>query len=159
MPYVRVVGPDKKPIGVLPTREALNMAWRQGLDLVMLAPQSDPPVCGIVDFGRYLYEQKVKQRESKRKQHSTQVRDMRMKMKIDTHDYNVKLRKMREFLEQRDRIRVTLIIRGREVVHKDLAFKLLERLKADLDKIARPEGKPRVQLEGRKSIQIMLVPK
>lgn len=159
MPFVRVIGQDKKPIGILPTREAVNLARRQGLDLVMLAPAGDPPVCGIVDFGKYLYEQKVKQKESKRRQHSTQVREMRMKMKIGTHDYNVKLRKMREFLSQKDRIRVNLWIRGREVMHTDLAFKLLERLKRDLDDVARAEGKPRVQLEGRKSIQIMMVPK
>ncbi len=159
MPFVRVVGADKKPIGVMSTREALSMARRQDLDLVMLAPNSDPPVAGIMDFGRYLFEQKAKQKESKRKQHSAEVRDMRMKMKIDTHDYNVKLKKMREFLEKRDRIRVTLIIRGREVVHIDLAHKLLGRLAEDLKDLARVDGRPRVQLEGRKSIQIMLVPK
>ncbi len=141
------------------TKEALSIARRQELDLVVLAPNSDPPVCGIIDFGRYLYEQKVKQKESKKKQHSAQVRDMRMKMKIDTHDYNVKMKKMRELLGQKDRIRVTLIIRGREVVHIDLAYKLLERLKEDLVDIARCEGQPRVQLMGRKSIQIMMVPK
>ena len=159
MPYVRVIGPDRKPIGILPTREALSLAQRQGLDLVLVAPQGDPPVCGIMDFGKYLYEQKVKSRESKKKQHSAEVREMRMKMKIDKHDYDVKLRKMREFLAEKDRIRVTLMIRGREVTHIDLAFKLLERLSGDLADIARVDGRPRVQLEGRKSIQIMLVPK
>lgn len=159
VPYVRVVGSDKKPIGIMPTREAVGLARRQGLDLVMLAPQGDPPVCGIMDFGKYLYEQKAKQKESKKRQHSTEVREMRLKMKIDTHDYNVKLRKMREFLGEKDRIRVTLIIRGREVLHTDLGFRLLDRLKQDLADIARLEGSPRVQLEGRKSIQMMLVPK
>ena len=159
MPHVRVIGPDKKPIGIMPTREALSMASRQELDLVLIAPQGDPPVAGIMDFGRYLYEQKVKSRESKRKQHSAEVREIRMKMKIGVHDYGVKLKKMREFIEKKDRIRVTLIIRGREVVHTDLAFKLLGRLQDDLADISRTEGKPRVQLQGRKSIQIMLVPK
>ena len=159
VPYVRVLGPDKKAIGILPTREAQAMAQRQGLDLVMVGPQGDPPVCGIMDFGKWLYEQKVRERESKKKQHSSEVREMRMKMKIGEHDYNVKLKKMRQFLEQRDRIRVTLIIRGREVVHVDLAYKLLEKLKTDLEDLARMEGKYRAQLEGRKSIQMMLVPK
>lgn len=156
---MRVVGPDKKPIGVMSTREAVALARRQELDLVLLAPTADPPVAGILDFGRYLYEQKAKQKESKKKQHSAEVRDIRMKMKIDVHDYNVKMRKMREFIERKDRIRVTLIIRGREVVHIDLAYKLLGRLAQDLADIARTEGQPRVTLEGRKSIQIMLVPK
>jgi len=156
---VRVVGADKKPIGVMPTREAVALARRQELDLVLLAPTADPPVAGILDFGRYLYEQKAKQKESKKKQHSAEVRDIRMKMKIDVNDYNVKMRKMREFLARKDRIRVTLIIRGREVVHIDLAYKLLDRLAQDLSDVARTEGQPRVTLEGRKSIQLMLVPK
>ncbi len=135
------------------------MASRQNLDLVMLAPNADPPVCGIMDFGRYLYEQKVKLKESKKKQHTTEVRDIRMKMKIDTHDYQVKLRKIREFLANRDRIRVTLIMRGREVVHADLGFKLLERLRHDLEDVAKVEGEPKLITEGKKTIQMMLVPK
>lgn len=159
MPYVRVIGTDRKPIGILPTREAVSLARRQGLDLVILAPNEDPPVCGIVDFGRYLYEQKVKQRESKKRQHTTEVRDMRMKMKIDTHDYDVKIKKMREFLAGKDRIRVTLWLRGREIVHSDLGLKLMERIGTDLADLARIEAPPRIQTEGRKSIQMMLVPK
>lgn len=159
MPFVRVIGPDKAAIGILPIREALAMAQRLNLDLVMLAPTADPPVCGIVDFGRYLYEQKAKLKESKKKQHAAEVRDIRLKMKIDTHDYQVKLRKIKEFLQNRDRIRVTLIIRGREIVHADLGFKLLERLKADLDGVAKVESAPKLMTEGRKSIQMMLVPK
>lgn len=143
----------------MPTREAYALAQRQGLDLVLVAPTGDPPVCGIMDFGKWLYEQKVKQRESKKKQHSAEVRDMRLKMKISAHDYDTKLRKMREFLEAKDRIRVTLWIRGREVVHTDLALELLNRLGADLADVARVDGKPRMQLEGRKNIQLMLVPK
>lgn len=157
--YVRVIGPDRKPIGILPTREALTMAQRQGLDLVLIAPQGDPPVCGIMDFGKYLFEQKVKSRESKKKQHSAEVRDIRMKMKIDKHDYEVKLKKMREFLAEKDRIRVTLMIRGREVTHTDLAMALLNRVGTDLADVAKVDGRPRMQMEGRKSIQIMLVPK
>ena len=137
----------------------MQLALRQELDLVMLAPNADPPVCGIMDFGRYLYEQKAKQKESKKKQHAAEVRDIRMKMKIDTHDYQVKLRKIQEFLAQRDRIRVTLFLRGREIVHADLGFKLLQRLRTDLDGIAKVEAEPRLITEGRKSIQMMLVPK
>jgi len=159
VPYVRVIGPDKAAIGILPVREAIALAARQGLDLVLIAPMADPPVAGIMDFGRYLYEQKAKQKESKKKQHSAEVRDIRMKMKIDTHDYEVKLRKIKEFLANRDRIRVTLFLRGREIVHADLGFKLLERLTHDLDGLGRVDGTPRLFTEGRKSIQMMLVPK
>jgi len=159
VPYVRVIGTDKKPIGILPTREAVGLARRQELDLVMLAPNEEPPVCGILDFGKYLYEQKTRQRESKKKQHQTEVREMRMKMKIGPGDYEVKLRKMREFLGEKDRIRVTLWLRGREVVHADLGMRLMEKLAADLSDIARIEGEARQTTEGRKSIQMMLVPR
>jgi translation initiation factor IF-3 len=159
VPYVRVIGTDKRPIGIMPTREAVTLARNQNLDLVMLAPNEDPPVCGILDFGRYMYEQKAKLRESKKKQHQTEVREMRMKIKIDTHDYEVKLRKMREFLEEKDRIRLTLWLRGREILHQDIAFRLLERVSSDLAAVGRFESAPKVTTEGRKSIQVMLVPR
>lgn len=150
---------DKKPIGIMPTREAIILARRQNLDLVMLAPKEEPPVCGIMDYGRYLYEQKAKQRESKKKQHQTQVREIRMKMKIDRHDYEVKLRKIREFLADRDRVRLTLWLRGREVLHTDLAYQLIDRIRQDLADVAKVEGNIRLQTEGKKSLQLMLVPK
>jgi len=159
VPYVRVIGTDKKPIGILPTREAIGLARRQELDLVVLAPNEDPPVCGILDFGKYLYEQKTKQRESKKRQHTTEVREIRMKMKIQAGDYEVKLRKMREFLAEKDRIRITLQLRGREIVHADLGMKLLEKLAVDLADVSRVDGTPKLQSEGRKSIQMMLVPR
>ncbi len=154
-----VIGVDKRPIGIMPTREAIALAKRQNLDLVMLAPKEEPPVCGILDLGRYLYEQKTKQKESKKKQHQTQIREMRMKMRIDRHDYEVKLKKMREFLAERDRIRLVLWLRGREVLHTDLAYKLIERIRSDLADVAKVEGSIKFQNEGRKSIQLMLVPK
>lgn len=125
----------------------------------MLVPNEDPPVCGIIDFGRYLYEQKSRQRESKKKQHATEVREMRMKMKIGPGDYEVKMRKMREFLADKDRIRITLMVRGREIVHADLGMKLMAKIVQDLADVARIESPPRLQSEGRKSIQMMLVPK
>lgn len=150
---------DKKPIGIMPTREALTLARRQNLDLVMLAPREEPPVCGILDYGRHLYEQKAKQRESKKKQHQTQVREIWMKLKIDRHDYEVKLKKMREFLAARDRVRLALWLRGREVLHTDLAYQLIDRIRQDLVDIAKVEGNIKLQTEGKKSIQLLLVPK
>jgi translation initiation factor IF-3 len=143
----------------MPTREAIMLARRQNLDLIMLAPNEEPPVCRIMDLGRYLYEQKSRQRESKKRQHQAEVRQIRMKMKIDRHDYEVKLKKMREFLAEKDRIRLTLWLRGREVLHTDLAYKLIERIRQDLADVARVDGQIRFQDEGRKSIQLMLVPK
>lgn len=156
---MRVIGTDKRPIGILPTREAILLARNQNMDLVMLSPNEDPPVCGIMDFGRYLYEQKARQRESKKKQHQTEVREMRIKLKIANHDYDVKLRKMREFLQERDRVRLTLLLRGREALHQDMAFKLLERIGRDLADAGRFESQPKVVVEGKRSIQVMVVPK
>ncbi|MEO0020182.1 MAG: translation initiation factor IF-3 [candidate division WOR-3 bacterium] len=159
VPYVRVIGADKRPIGIMPTREAIALARRQNLDLILVAPNEEPPVARIMDLGRYLYEQKARQRESKKRQHQTEVRQIRMKMKIDKHDYEVKLRKMREFLLQKDRIRLILWLRGREVLHTDLAYKLIDRIRQDLADVAKVDGQVRFQNEDRKSIQLMLVPK
>ncbi|MFB0509777.1 MAG: translation initiation factor IF-3 [bacterium] len=159
VPYVRVVGPDKKMIGILPIREAVLLARRQGLDLVEVSPNSDPPVCLITDYGKYIYQQKCKEKEAKKRQHSTEVREMRMRMKIDKHDYEVKLRKIKEFLSERDRVRVTLLMRGREVLHRDLGMKLIEQLIADLEPVATVEGEPKVTGERHQLIQVMFLPK
>lgn len=156
---MRVIGADKRPIGIMPTREAIALARRQNFDLIMVAPNEEPPVTRIMDLGRYLYEQKARERESKKKQHQTEVRQIRLKMKIGKHDYEVKLRKMREFLLEKDRIRLILWLRGREVLHTDLAYKLIDRIRQDLADVARVDGQVRFQNEERKSIQLMLVPK
>ena len=157
--YVRVIGVDKKPIGILPIRDAIQMARSQDLDLVELAPGADPPVCGILDFGKYIYQQKVKDRESKKKLHSVEVREMRFMMRISENDYQTKLKKIQEFLTARDRVRITVRLRGREVLHKDIAMKLIERLRTDLGAIASMDGEARLLGEGRQSIQAMFFPK
>lgn len=157
--YVRVIGPDKKMIGILPIRDAIQMARRQGLDLVELAANADPPVCGILDFGKYVYQQKVKDRESRKKTHSVGVREMRFMMRISENDYLTKLKKVQEFIGDRDRVRVTVRLRGREVLHKDLAIKLIDRLRSDLAAIAAVESEPRLLGEGRQSFQVMFLPK
>lgn len=158
--YVRVIGVDKKPIGILPTKEAIQLARRQGLDLVELAPTADPPVCGILDYGKFIYQQKVKDRESKRKQHSVEVREMRFMMRISENDFMTKLKKIQEFLNDRDRVRVTIRLRGRENLHRDLAMKLIDRIRTELAPIASVDGEPvRLGEGGRQSIQVMFYPK
>ena len=160
MHHVRVIGVDKKPIGILPTRDALQLARSQGLDLVEVAPTADPPVCGIMDFGRYIYQQKVKDRESKRHQHSVEVREMRFMMRISENDFMTKLKKIQEFLGDRDRVRVTIRLRGRENLHRDLAMKLMDRIRSELAPIASMDGEPvRMGEGGRQSIQVMFYPK
>lgn len=158
VPYVRVIGPDKKPIGILPIRDAIQLAWRQDLDLVEVAPSADPPVASITDFGRYIYQQKVKERESRRKTHSVAVREMRFMMRISENDYQTKLKKVREFLGDRDRVRISVKLRGREILHKDLAIKLIDRIRADLAVLAAVEHEPRLT-EGRPTMQVMFLPK
>lgn len=160
MHYVRVIGVDRKPIGILPTKDAILLARRQGLDLIELAPTADPPVCGIMDYGKYIYQQKVKDRESKRKQHSVEVREMRFMMRISENDFMTKMKKIQEFLNEHDRVRVTIRLRGRENLHRDLAMKLIDRIRTDLAPIASVDGEPvRMGEGGRQSIQIMFYPK
>ena len=159
VPYVRVVGPDKKMIGILPTREAVMLARRQGLDLVEVSPNADPPVCLITDYGKYIYELKCREKESKKKQHSAEVREMRMRMKIGKHDYLVKLGKIKEFLAEKDRVRVSLIMRGREILHRDLGMKLIEQIINDLSDVAMVEGTPKTIGEKHILVQIMFIPK
>lgn len=146
-------------IGILPTSEALLLARKQGLDLVEIAPNAEPPVCSITDYGKFLYEAKCREKEMKKKQHSTSVREIRFSMKIDEHDYQVKLKKIKEFLEKRNRVRITLVLRGREVVHSELGIRVLERLIKDLESVAKVEGKIQRPDESRPVTQIMLIPK
>lgn len=146
-------------IGILPIQEALRLARAQGLDLVELQPNADPPVCRIMDLGKYLYELKTKAKAIKKKQHTTNVREMRFSMKINENDYQVKLRKIREFLEERNRVRVLLPLRGREVLHKNLAMNVIQRLINDLQDCATTESAPKISGEGRQIIQLMLIPR
>jgi translation initiation factor IF-3 len=158
-PFVRLIGPDKKMIGIMPTKEALRIARNQGLDLVEIASNVDPPVCGIVDLGKYLYELKTKEKQAKKKQHTSTVREIRLSMNISENDYQVKLNKMREFLAKRDRVRVVLPMRGREVLHKNIALDVVNRVIMDLKDIATAENPPKIFGEGRQVIQVVLVPK
>lgn len=143
----------------MPIKEAIRIARTQGLDLVEIAANSQPPVCGIVNLGKYLYELKSKEKEMKKKQHNTQVREIRFSMKISENDYQVKLAKIKEFLTQRDRVRVAMRLRGREILHKNLAMDIINRVIRDLTGIAVVEGSPKTLGEGRITIQIMLLPK
>lgn len=159
VPYVRVVGTDKKMIGILPIREAILLARRQGLDLVEVSPNADPPVCLITDYGKYVYEQKCREKESRKKQHTSQVREIRLRMKIGKHDYLVKLEKIKKFLRERDRVRVTLTMRGREILHRDLGMKLIGQLSNDLSEVATVEGAPKITGEKIQTVQVMFMPK
>jgi translation initiation factor IF-3 len=146
-------------IGIMPTKEALRIARTQGLDLIEISPNAEPPVCGIMNLGKYLYELKTKDREMKKKQHATGVREIRFRMKISENDYQVKLNKIKEFLSKRDRVRVSLMLRGREILHKDLGMAVIRRVITDLSNCAITEGPPKAFGEGRLTIQVMFIPK
>jgi translation initiation factor IF-3 len=150
---VRVVTDDGEQLGVLPTRDALTKARELGLDLVEVAPTSRPPVCRIMDFGRYKYEQSKKTKEARKKQHQVKVKEIKMRPKIETHDYDFKKKHIIEFLEAGEKVKVTLQFRGREMAHTDLGRKVLDKLAKDLEDMAKVESAPRQ--EGRFMVMML----
>ena len=150
---VRVVGNDGEQMGVLSLREAIQMAFDVGLDLVEIAPGAQPPVCKILDFGKYKYEIQKKKNEARKKQKVIEVKEIKMRPGIDDHDYDVKVRNMRRFLEDGDKVKVTIRFRGREMVHQDLGLKVLDRVREELDGLAKVEQTPK--LEGRQMVMVI----
>lgn len=144
---VRLIDPDGTQIGVVPTHEALSRAREKGLDLVEVAPDSRPPVCKIMDYGRWKYEQKKKHSGGK-KPHNTKIKHVRLRPKTDEHDYQVKLRRALRFLGQGDKVQIELLFRGREMVHQDRGRALVERMIGDLQEHAKVERAGK--MEGRK---------
>jgi translation initiation factor IF-3 len=140
-------------IGVLPTREAIRMAYDAGLDLVEIAAAADPPVCKILDLGKYKYEIQKKKNEARKKQKIIEVKEIKMRPGIDEHDYQVKMRSMRRFLEEGDKVKVTIRFRGRELVHQDLGLKVLDRVREELDGLGKVEQMPRI--EGRQMVMVV----
>jgi len=150
---VRVIGEDKKQIGIMNIREALALAQEAGLDLVEIAPKADPPVVRIMDYGKFLYEEQKKQHEAKKRQKQTKVKEIQVRPKIDKHDLEVKLKKAREFLEEGNKVRVRLRLRGREMGKPELVNSLVERIKENLKDIAEIESPMKV--EGRIGIMVL----
>jgi translation initiation factor IF-3 len=150
---VRVVGADGSQVGILPTKEALDMAAEQDLDLVEVAAQADPPVCRIMDYGKYKYEQAVRQKEARKKQSLIVVKEMKMRPKIDRHDYETKKGHVVRFLHQGAKVKVTIMFRGREMAHLELGKRLLDRLAEDVQDIAKVETAPKV--DGRNMTMVL----
>ncbi len=150
---VRLIGAEGEQIGVTPLEEALQMARDKNLDLVNVAPQAKPPVCRIMDFGKYKYEQSKRDKEARKKQRSISVKEVKMRPNIETHDFQVKVRNGRRFLEDGDKVKVTLVFRGREVTHPELGQKLCLEYAKELEDVSTVERKPR--LEGRNMIMIL----
>ena len=138
---------EGEQVGIIPTNEAIQRAKDAGLDLVEVAPTSRPPVCRILDYGKYKYEQSKKERISKKKQHSFQMKEMRYRPKIDEHDYQFKTKHVKEFLSSGSKVRAFVMFRGREMAYTEMGRKLLQRLVEDISEIADVESAPK--MEGR----------
>lgn len=145
MPQVRVIGEEGEQLGVMDTRDAVRMAYDRGLDLVEVAPNADPPVCRVIDFGKYQYEAKKKAVEAKKKQAVITVKEVKFRPVTDDHDYNFKMKHAREWLEDGDKVKATIFFRGREMAHRDLGARLLERLEGDLTEFGEVEARPRME--------------
>lgn len=153
VPSVRVVDENGEMLGVLPIREALSRASEAGLDLVEISPNAEPPVCKILDFGKYKYEIQKKKNEARKKQKVIEVKEIKLRPNIDEHDYEVKMRSVHRFLDEGDKVKVTMRFRGREMVHQEIGLKVLERVRDELEERAKVEQMPK--LEGRQMIMVL----
>lgn len=155
-PKVRLVGPEGQMIGVVSAAEAIEKALEYGLDLIEISPNADPPVCKIIDHGKFKYEIQKKKNEARKKQKVIDIKEIKMRPGIDEHDYQVKMRSVRRFLDEGDKVKMTIRFRGREMVHMELGARVLDRIRADVDAIAKVEQTPRT--EGR-MMTMVIAPK
>jgi translation initiation factor IF-3 len=148
-----LIGADGDNFGVVDRAFALSKADEAGLDLVEISPNADPPVCKILDIGKYKYEEQKRKNEARKKQKVIEVKEIKLRPNIDDHDYEVKMRATKRFLEEGDKVKVTLRFRGREMAHVELGHRLLNRVKADFDGQAKVESEPRS--EGRQIVMVL----
>lgn len=154
VPNVRLVDEAGEMVGVVPTRQALEMAATAGLDLVEVAAAADPPVCKILDYGKFKFQEQKRKNEARKKQKVIEVKEIKMRPSIDDNDYNVKMRAIHRFLEDGDKVKITIRFRGREMLHQELGMVVLDRVRADLDEKAKVEQYPK--LEGRQMTMVLV---
>ena len=150
---VRCIAPDGEQLGVMKTEDAIAEADSHGLDLVEVSPNADPPVCKILDYGKFKFEAQKKRNEAKKKQKVIEVKEIKLRPNIDEHDYQVKMRSVQKFLDEGDKVKVTLRFRGREMAHQELGVNVLNRVREDTDEVAKIEAFPK--LEGRQMIMVI----
>lgn len=155
-PKIRVIDVDGSQVGVVTPQEALRLAEERELDLVLVSDKADPPVCRIMDYGKYKFELEKKAREAKKKQHTADVKEVKMRYKIEEHDYQVRVNQAERFLKSGDKVKATITFRGREIQHSDLAEELLKRMATDLQELAEVQQAPKK--EGR-NMMMLLSPK
>jgi len=150
---VRLIDQDGEMQGVMSAREALARAYDVGMDLLEISPNAEPPVCKITDFGKFKYEQQKKANEARKRQKVVEIKEIKVRPNIDDHDYEVKMRQMKGFIEEGDKVKVTLRFRGREMAHQDLGVKVLERIRTEMAEATKVESMPR--LENRQMIMVL----
>ncbi len=150
---VRLIDETGDNVGVVTTEDAIDRAENAGLDLVEISPNADPPVCKILDFGKFKYQAQKRANEARKKQKTIEVKEIKMRPNIDQHDYDVKMRSMLKFLGEGDKVKVTLRFRGREMAHQNLGMRVLERVRDDLDEISKVEQFPK--MEGRQMTMVI----
>nr|WP_286906637.1 translation initiation factor IF-3 [Roseovarius sp.] len=150
---MRLIGADGENVGVVTPTRAMEMAEEAGLDLVEISPNANPPVCKIMDFGKYKYEQQKRESEARKKQKVIEVKEIKFRPNTDTHDYEVKMRSVMKFLENGDKVKITMRFRGREMAHQDLGRQLLQRVSGDIEGVGKVENMPK--MEGRQMIMII----
>ncbi len=155
-PKIRVIDSDGGQLGIMTPQEAIPLAIEKELDLVLLSDKADPPVCRIMDYGKFKFEQEKKAREARKKQHTAEVKEVKMRYKIDEHDYNVRVSHAKRFIQEGDKVKATVMFRGREIQHSDLAEDLLKRMANDLQEVAEVQQAPKK--EGR-NMMMLLAPK
>jgi translation initiation factor IF-3 len=152
-PEIRLVGVEGEPLGIVSVRAALQLAEEAGVDLVEIAPMAQPPVCRIMDFGKFKYQEQKRQHEQKLKQKQVQVKEVKFRPGTDENDYQIKLRNMTRFLDEDDKVKVTLRFRGREMAHQEIGMRQIERIRTDLQDFALVEQMPK--MEGRQMVMIL----
>jgi translation initiation factor IF-3 len=153
VPSVRLIDEEGEMQGVMTTRDAMQRAFSVGLDLLEISPNAEPPVVKILDYGKFKYEQQKKKNEARKKQKVIEIKEVKVRPNIDENDYQVKMRAMKSFIEEGDKVKVTLRFRGREMAHQDLGVKVLERIRGDMDERAKVEQMPR--MENRQMIMVL----
>ncbi|HVY42269.1 MAG TPA: translation initiation factor IF-3 [Hyphomicrobiaceae bacterium] len=150
---VRLIDETGQNVGVVSRQDALARAVQAGLDLVEISPDADPPVAKILDYGKFKYQEQKKAAEARKRQKIVEIKEIKMRPSIDDHDYDVKMRSMRRFFDEGDKVKITLRFRGRELAHQELGFQLLQRVKSDIEGMAKVEAEPR--LEGRQMVMVL----
>ena len=140
-------------LGIMSARDAQQRAYAVGLDLLEISPNAEPPVCKILDYGKYKYEQQKKRNEAKKKQKVIEIKEIKVRPNIDENDYQVKMRAMKSFIDEGDKVKVTLRFRGREMAHQDIGMRVLERIRTEMDPVTKVEQMPR--MENRQMIMVL----